>query len=265
MSNQDKITSRDPWANLRSLTRARIALGRAGASLPTDEVLRFGYAHAQARDAVHVPLDTGELCRLLNEAGFATLPVHSAAPDRSTYLLRPDLGRKLNSASIAALETFPDKRWDLIVMVGDGLSSVAVRKHAQPVLERLRAALPSQWRFGPVVVANQARVALGDPVGERLQARVVAVLIGERPGLSSPDSLGIYLTYAPRVGRQDSERNCISNVRPEGLGYDDAVRKTIWLVNESMRLGLTGVNLKDRSDTAALTPHDPPPALTSGK
>lgn len=264
MANQDKITSRDPWANLRSLTRARIALGRAGASLPTNEVLRFAYAHAQARDAVHVPLDTDDLCRSLNQVGFATLPVHSAAPNRSTYLLRPDLGRKLDSASIAALEKFPDKGWDLIVVIGDGLSSVAVRKNAQPVLERLRTSFPSQWRFGPVVVANQARVALGDPVGELLQAKMVAVFIGERPGLSSPDSLGIYLTYAPRVGRQDSERNCISNVRPDGLGYDDAARKTIWLVNEGMRLGLTGVNLKDRSDLAVFASNGLPPALASG-
>jgi len=252
MADRDSLTCKDPWAHLRSLTRARIALGRAGASLPTDEVLRFGYAHAQARDAVHVPLDTDDLCRSLGEADFATLPVHGAAPDRSTYLLRPDLGRQLDSASAAALAGYPDKGWDLLAVVGDGLSSLAVRRHAQPVLERLRAALPGQWRFGPVVVASQARVALGDPVGELLEAKVVAVLIGERPGLSSPDSLGIYLTYAPRVGRQDSERNCISNIRPEGLGYDDAVRKTIWLANEGMRLGLTGVELKDRSDQESL-------------
>lgn len=264
MARSDDLTSRDPWANLRSLTRARIALGRAGASLPTDEVLRFGYAHAQARDAVHVPLDTDDLCRSLEAAGFATVPVHSAAPDRSTYLLRPDLGRKLDGASIAALQAYPDKACDLLVMVGDGLSSMAVRRHAQPVLERLRAMLPGPWRMGPVVVASQARVALGDPVGELLQARVVAVLIGERPGLSSPDSLGIYLTYAPRVGRQDSERNCVSNIRPEGLGYDAAAGKTLWLVHEAMRLRLTGVNLKDRSDLAALSPLALPPAPASG-
>lgn len=264
MADRDKLTSLDPWASLRNLTRARIALGRAGASLPTDEVLRFGYAHAQARDAVHVPLDTEELCQSLNKAGFATLQVHSAAPDRSTYLLRPDLGRKLDSASISALERYPDKDWDLLAVVGDGLSSMAVRRNAQAVLERLRAALPCQWRFGPVVVASQARVALGDPVGELLQAKVVAVLIGERPGLSSPDSLGIYLTYAPRAGRQDSERNCISNVRPEGLDYGTAVHKTLWLANEAMKLKLSGVDLKDRSDLAMLASDGRHPPLTSG-
>lgn len=252
MSEEDRLIHPDPWARLRSLTRARIALGRTGISLPTDEVLRFGYAHAQARDAVHVPLDTGSLAGSLNAAGFDTLQVHSAAPDRATYLLRPDLGRKLDSASIAALAQYPDKGWDLLAVVGDGLSSMAVSRHALPVLERLRAALPAHWRLGPVVIASQARVALGDPIGEALQARMVAVLIGERPGLSSPDSLGIYLTYAPQTGRQDSERNCISNIRPEGLDYGEAARKTVWLANEGMRRGLTGVDLKDQSDLAVL-------------
>lgn len=246
------LTTPDLWSHLRGLTRARIALGRAGGSLPTDEVLRFGYAHALARDAVHRPLDLAGLRGALQAAGFDTLEVKSGAPDRSSYLLRPDLGRQLAVESEDSLRAYPHKHWDLVVVVGDGLSSLAVGSHAQPLLERLRADLPGAWRMGPVVLASQARVALGDPIGELLGARVVAVLIGERPGLSSPDSLGVYLTYEPRVGRQDAERNCISNIRPEGLGYRAAVHKLLWLVDAAMRLKLSGVNLKDRSDLAAL-------------
>lgn len=245
-------TITDPWRHLRSFTRARIALGRTGDSLPTSEVLGFGYAHALARDAVHRPLDLAALADELKQSGFDTIAVKSAVPDRSTYLLRPDLGRELAPDSADALRAQPEKGWDLVAVVGDGLSSLAVSRHARPLLERIRAALPQAWRFGPVVLASQARVALGDPVGELLQAGMVAVLIGERPGLTSPDSLGLYLTHAPRTGRQDSERNCISNIRPEGLGYDDAARKMVWLVNEGMRLGLTGVGLKDRSDQELL-------------
>jgi ethanolamine ammonia-lyase small subunit len=247
-----ELTTTDPWANLRRFTRARIALGRAGDSLPTSEILNFGYAHALARDAVHRPLDLAALADELAQAGFATLNVKSAAPDRSTYLLRPDLGRELAPDSIDNLRVRPDKGWDLVTVVGDGLSSMAVSRHAKPLLERIRAALPKAWRFGPVVLASQARVALGDPIGELLQAKMVVVLIGERPGLTSPDSLGLYLTHAPKTGRQDSERNCISNIRPEGLGYDAAARKAIWLASEAMRLGLTGVGLKDCSDQSVL-------------
>ncbi|HEX8978373.1 MAG TPA: ethanolamine ammonia-lyase subunit EutC [Parasulfuritortus sp.] len=251
MAGRD-LTTPDPWRHLRSFTRARIALGRAGDSLPTDEILGFGYAHALARDAVHRPLDLAALADELKQSGFDTLNVRSAAPDRSAYLLRPDLGRELAPDSADTLRTQPEKGWDLVAVVGDGLSSLAVGRHARPLLERIRAALPQAWRFGPVVLASQARVALGDPVGELLQAKMVAVLIGERPGLTSPDSLGLYLTHAPKTGCQDSARNCISNIRPEGLGYDDAARKTVWLAKEGMRLGLTGVGLKDRSDQELL-------------
>jgi ethanolamine ammonia-lyase small subunit len=247
-----ELTTTDPWANLRRFTGARIALGRAGDSLPTNEILNFGYAHALARDAVHRPLDMAALADELAQAGFATLNVKSAAPDRATYLLRPDLGRELAPDSIDTLRAYPEKGWDLIAMVGDGLSSMAVSRHAKPLLERMRDALPKTVRFGPVVLASQARVALGDPIGELLEAKMVAVLIGERPGLTSPDSLGLYLTHTPRSGRQDSERNCISNIRPEGLDYDAAARKAIWLANEAMRLGLTGVGLKDCSDQGVL-------------
>jgi ethanolamine ammonia-lyase small subunit len=238
----------DPWSELRVHTPARVALGRTGVSLPTHELLRFGLAHAMARDAVHVPLDAPALCQQLQAHGWPSLQVRSAAPDRATYLLRPDLGRRLDEASATRLREHTTTACDLQLVVGDGLSSLAVSRHAVPLIEQLRAQAPAAWRFGPVVVAEQARVALGDPIGELLQARLVVVLIGERPGLSSPDSLGIYLTWAPRSGRHDAERNCISNVRPEGLGYAQAARKLLWLCGEALRLQLTGVQLKDRSD-----------------
>lgn len=249
---EQKIVVADPWAKLRAFTRARIALGRAGSSLPTDEVLRFAYAHALARDAVHRPLDAAGFCQTLAAAGFDTLPVSSAAADRSSYLLRPDLGRRLDDASAALLQQHAGKGCDVLLMAGDGLSSLAVSQHAQPLLEAMRMLLPASWSIGPLVVATQARVALSDEVGELLRARLVVLLIGERPGLSSPDSLGIYITFAPRVGRQDAERNCISNVRPEGLGYAAAARKALWLATEALRLQLSGINLKDQSDIAEI-------------
>ena len=252
MSDDDRNpVCADPWRQLRSLTPARIALGRAGGSLPTKEVLEFGMAHAMARDAVHTPLDVDALCADLQERGFDTLRVTSAAPDRATYLLRPDLGRRLSDEGEAALRALPRKDTEVLFVVGDGLSSMAIANHAQPLLERLRELAPD-WAAAPVVVATHARVALSDPIGEGLHARVVVMLIGERPGLSSPDSLGLYITHAPRVGRQDSERNCISNVRPEGLSYAEAARKATWLVCEALRLGQTGIGLKDQSDVAEI-------------
>lgn len=252
MANQKLVVS-DPWTHLKTFTRARIALGRTGSSLPTEEVLQFGYAHAMARDAVHKPLDVENFCGNLQTSGFDVVNVQSAAPDRATYLLRPDLGRKLDDDSINRLQDDERKDCDVVLVVGDGLSSLAVSNHAQAVLEALRAAFPTHWVIGPVVVATQARVALSDHVGDLLRARLVVMLVGERPGLTSPDSLGIYITYAPRVGRQDAERNCISNVRPEGLNYLAAARKTCWLVNEALRLKVSGVALKDESDVAEIT------------
>ena len=248
----DSVLSIDPWQQLRRFTRARIALGRVGSSLPTKEVLDFGMCHAMARDAVHSPLDVDVFCDALQSAGFETLRVRSAALDRSLYLLRPDLGRKLTEECAEVLLAAAGKPYDIAFVVGDGLSSLAVSHHAQAVLESLRTLLPQAIRVAPVVVATQARVALGDQVGELLHARVVIMLIGERPGLTSPDSLGIYITYGPRVGKQDSERNCISNVRPEGLNYEGAARKTLWLVNEALRLKLSGIGLKDQSDVAEI-------------
>jgi ethanolamine ammonia-lyase small subunit len=241
---------KDPWDALRQFTPARIALGRAGNGVPTGPLLAFNLAHAQARDAVHHPLDAEALHDALRAQGFASLDVHSAAPDREHYLRRPDLGRRLSGESRDALEQAASEAGaapEVVFVVADGLSALAASRQAMPLLVEVRARL-ADWRIGPVVVARQSRVALGDEIGELLGAQLVAVLIGERPGLSSPDSLGVYLTYAPKVGRSDAERNCISNVRPEGLGYAAAAHKLHYLLTHARRLGLTGVGLKDESD-----------------
>jgi ethanolamine ammonia-lyase small subunit len=242
------IAQADCWAGLRSLTPARLALGRAGASLPTGEVLRFGWDHAQARDAVQLRLDVHALEQEITALGLATVRVASRAADRSTYLMRPDLGRRLDSSDAQALDQAAGSGCDLALVVADGLSSLAVQRHAPAVLGQIIGTAPTDWRLSPVVIATQARVALGDDIGERLRAQMVAILIGERPGLSSPDSLGIYLTWQPRVGRSDAERNCISNIRPEGLSYAQAAHKLIWLCQQARRMSLSGVGLKDRSD-----------------
>ncbi|MCP8467331.1 ethanolamine ammonia-lyase subunit EutC [Pseudomonas sp. ZM23] len=242
-----ELVQSDPWDELRAHTSARIALGRVGSSLPTREVLKFGLAHAQARDAVHHPLDFTALQQALEHEGFRVLRARSEAPDRHTYLLRPDLGRALH----------PDSQWqlkgskaaaELVIVIADGLSSVAVQQHALPLLLALRERLPGDWANIPVVLAEQGRVAIGDGIGEALGAKLALVLIGERPGLSSPDSLGLYLTWQPRVGRMDSERNCISNVRPQGLPYGLAAHKLAHLLQQALRLRLSGVGLKDDSE-----------------
>ena len=247
----------DSWGHLKTYTRARIALGRTGVSLPTEEILQFSYAHAMARDAVHAPLDASALSARLQQNGFESLQVGSAVPDRTSYLLRPDLGRQLAAESAALLGTTGPAGCDLALVVGDGLSSLAVTRHALPVLVALRELLPQGWRVAPVIVAQQARVALSDEIGALLKARVVAMLVGERPGLTAADSLGIYITYQPHVGRQDSERNCISNIRPEGLSYAEAARKALWLITEAMRLQLSGVGLKDQSEMVQITQSRP--------
>ncbi|ANB70938.1 ethanolamine ammonia-lyase [Paraburkholderia phytofirmans OLGA172] len=248
---------KNPWNALRQFTNARIALGRAGNSLPTAPLLAFNLSHAQARDAVHHPLDTDVLHAQLRAQNFSTLDVHSAAPDREHYLRRPDLGRRLSDESRTALGQLKVDSPEVVFVIADGLSAFAASKQSIPLLQAVIPRL-ADWKIGPVVVARQARVALGDEIGELLNARLVVMLIGERPGLSSPDSLGVYLTYAPKVGCSDAQRNCISNVRPEGLDYPLAAHKLHYLLTHARRLGLTGVGLKDDSDALlASTPTVP--------
>lgn len=250
----------DPWQALAALTPARIALGRTGCSLPTREVLRLGLAHARARDAVHRPLDAAAVVASLEALGFPTLCVASAAPSREAYLRRPDLGRRLSPAARQDIERLPAAAVDLALVVADGLSSAAIHGHAAGLLAAFRPAIAQAgWTLAPVAVATGARVALGDEIGEKLSARASVVLIGERPGLSAPDSLGLYLTFAPRVGRSDAERNCISNIRAEGLSYEAAAFKLAWLLGEAFRRGLTGVALKDESDARRLAGAPVPP------
>jgi ethanolamine ammonia-lyase small subunit len=247
----------DLWSNWREFTPARIALGRVGASQPTDALLQFSMAHANARDAVYEPLDLASLFAQL-EGPTECVAVKSRATDRAQYLRRPDFGRRLDAPSVERLRTLqqrltpesnsnPDSGIDLVIVIADGLSALATSRHAVPLIEALRKTLEG-WRIGPIVIAEQARVALGDEVGELLNARCVAVLIGERPGLSSPASLGIYLTWNPRVGRTDAERNCISNIRPAGLSYEHAATKLVALLEGAKRLGATGINLKEDDD-----------------
>lgn len=237
------------WEPLRRATPARIGLGRAGNAMPTAEVLSFGAAHAAARDAVHLPLDVEVLVEALDGLGLGTpAVVASAAPDRATYLTRPDLGRVPG----ADLELGPGGA-EIAVVVADGLSAEAVAKHAVPLLEHLVPLLDSATTLAAPVVATQARVALGDHIGRALGARLVLVLIGERPGLSSSDSLGAYLTWDPRPGVLDSARNCVSNIRPpHGLDHATAARTIASLVAGARALGATGVALKDGSFTASL-------------
>jgi ethanolamine ammonia-lyase small subunit len=250
-------TVANPWQSLRKLTQARIALGRAGTSLPTERHLEFQLAHARARDAVHRTLAIDPLRAALEQRGLEIIALRSAAGDRPIYLQRPDQGRRLERDSRATLEARARRSKETIdaaFVIADGLSAFAIEEHAVPFLD---AVLPvcrrEGWRIAPIVIVEQGRVAVGDEVGQILGARMVAILIGERPGLSSPDSMGIYLTYAPRVGTIDSQRNCISNIRREGLSYEVAAHKLHYLMSEAKRRKLTGVEVKDESESRKTT------------
>ncbi len=235
-------TAAELWARFRRATPARIGLGRAGDALRTDALLDFQLAHAQARDAIHGGVDFSALAARL---GQPTLQVHSAAPDRATYIRRPDLGRRLDAPSRDLLATRrADPAWDVTFIVADGLSSAAIEDHAANLLHAVLPRLQG-WRISPVVLAEQARVALSDEIGALLNTRLAVMLIGERPGLSVRNSLGVYLTFGPRPGRADSERNCISNIHADGLGYATAAEKLLWLISESCRLEATGFMLKE--------------------
>jgi ethanolamine ammonia-lyase small subunit len=235
----------DRLSRLRASTPARIFLPRAGAAIATKANLGFQMAHAQARDAVGDRLDAAMLADELRAHGHDTVYVNSAAADRRTFLMRPDLGRRLDDASRLRLAAISGK-CDVLFVVVDGLSARAITTHAVPLLDAALPAFKSDlWKIGPIVVVQQGRVAIGDEIGEILGATLLAVLIGERPGLSSPDSLGVYLTFAPRVGRTDAERNCLSNIRQQGMSYTEAAAKLFYLCGEARRRRISGVELKD--------------------
>ena len=234
----------DPWSRFRAATPARINLGRAGDALPTPALIEFQADHARARDAVHGAVDFPALAEVI--APHPTLRVQSRAGDRSTYLRRPDLGRRLSEESAAIL---PKSQWDILFVIADGLSAQAVSHHAAATLKACMDRLPG-WKIAPIVLAEQARVALGDEAGEIMGADMVAILIGERPGLSVADSLGIYLTRAPKVGTKDSGRNCISNIHDAGLSPDQAAAKLVWLASQAKARRLTGVDLKEDAEGA---------------
>lgn len=239
----------DPFARFRAVTRARIGLGRAGDSLPIRAVLDFQLAHARARDAVHGHVDFAAMAERI-AAARAVIRLKSRAADRPTYLARPDLGRRVDPAALMLVEKGD---WDVAFVIADGLSAAAVEAHAEIVLSACLRRL-GDLKVAPVILGEQARVAFGDEVGETLGARMVVVLIGERPGLSVPDSLGAYLTFGPKVGRRDSERNCLSNIHADGLAHETAADKIVWLIREALRLGLTGVDLKEDMGGAAALP-----------
>jgi ethanolamine ammonia-lyase small subunit len=263
----DEAVTKNAWSKLNTFTDARVGLGRSGVSVPTKHLLAFQLAHAQAIDAVHTQLDTKTLCKTLTEQDWAPdcapLILHSRATDRATYLQRPDYGRRLDDTSVALLDKHTEEnthkaQYDLAIAVVDGLSSLAIEQNTLPFLSALfncfkKGTTPqdkasNHWNIAPISIVQQGRVAIGDDICQHLKAKCVLVLIGERPGLSSPDSLGLYLTWEGKTGLTDASRNCISNVRPAGLVYQEAARKAFYLLNEAQTLKLSGVKLKDRSD-----------------
>jgi ethanolamine ammonia-lyase small subunit len=243
------IVTRDPWMSFREFTDARIALGRCGSSMPLASVLELRLTHARAKDAVTMHLESDHLKAQLSDIGLEAILLQSATADRTEYLKRPDLGRCLDAASLETLAL----RWqslpfDIVLVIGDGLSARAIHESAIPFVAQFAdvCATRTSFRLGPVSIVTNCRVATGDEIGEVLRARIVVVLIGERPGLSSPNSMGIYLTYSPQRGLSDEARNCISNIRPGGLPLAEAVRKLAYLIEGSFRLNASGVTLKDR-------------------
>lgn len=242
------VTSSRSLRDLRELTPARVGLGRAGVSLPTSVLLAFTLDHARARDAVHAVFDVAAIAAGLGELGLEALDVQSSARSRKEYLGRSDLGRKLDPASQHLLTSQHSGSCQLAIVIGDGLSPSAVHAHAVRLVRHLTPRLADDGiAIGHAVVASGARVALGDEIGEILGARMIVMLIGERPGLSAPDSLGAYLTFAPKTGLTDEKRNCVSNIHAAGLGYDEAASRIAWLVREGLARGITGIALKDES------------------
>lgn len=246
MNIQKAIVQSDPWAELKTFTAARIALGRTGTAEPLQALLAFRLAHANARDAVYAVLDQPMLLQDLQSLQQAAFTLTTQAASRSEYLQYPDRGRRLHAKAIAQLNEFNSTGYDICIVLADGLSATAINNHAIPVLKILLPLFENaRLSVAPVCMVQEGRVAIGDACGHLLKAKLVIVLIGERPGLSSPDSLGAYLTYQPAPGLTDESRNCISNIRPEGLNYPAAAEKIFFLSNESLRLQLSGVGLKD--------------------
>ena len=255
-----KETHLDQWEQLKQFTDARIALGRAGCSIPTQAMLEFQLAHAQARDAVYQMLDTDALQERIRPLRLDTVVVQSKALDKQDYLKRPDLGRVLNQASSQALidvKRSGANSYDVCIVIGDGLSALAIEENAVAFITALKSQIDAeQWSIAPLVIATGSRVALGDEVAEIFNANMLVMLIGERPGLSSPDSMGIYYTWNAQSGYLDSKRNCISNVRPAGLSIAIATQRLMNLMRQSQKLGYSGVNLKDEHDLEMVeTPH----------
>ncbi|GAB3910399.1 ethanolamine ammonia-lyase subunit EutC [Larkinella knui] len=246
----------DPWIFLQNHTSARIARGRTGHSLPTRALLDFQLDHARARDAVYSELERDELLERLQAVHQPVLLLHSRAENRQQYLQRPDYGRKLAEKSRESLTGFEDLTgFDLCIVIADGLSATAINRHAVTVVSRLGEEVSKLgWSLAPLCLVEQGRVAIGDEIAHALKADMVVVLIGERPGLTSPDSLGAYLTFRPQPGLTDESRNCISNIRPEGFPYEAAVQKLLYLLTEMKARRLSGVQLKDEFDDNLLTP-----------
>lgn len=239
-----------PWTNLRKLTAARIGLKRSGASLATQPLLEFQLAHARARDAVHAPLDEEQLAANLAPLGLPVLRITSAVADKQSYLMRPDLGRQIAPDAILAPHA---GAYDVVFVVSDGLSAQAVQRHAAPLLAEALPVLRSQgWRIAPLVIVRHGRVAIGDAIAIAIGASCAAVLIGERPGLSAPDSMGAYLTWQPGAATTDADRNCLSNIRPAGIGPADAAFKLTHLMAAMRARRQSGVRLKDLSDRLLL-------------
>ena len=272
MTDRHPLVTTAPWDSLKRFTDARIALGRAGHSLPTQAHLNFQLAHAQARDAVHLPFDAQGITSALHAMGLQSISLHSAAPDRYTYLQRPDLGRRLSAASLAQLHgaaggaaEADGGAFDIAFAIVDGLSALAVHQNATALLgatlARLQTDAVQPWSVAPIALVQQGRVAVGDEVGQTLKARMVVVMIGERPGLSSPDSMGLYITWAPAVGLSDAQRNCISNVRPAGLSVDAAADKLVYLMQQARQRRLSGVGLKDESGAPSAIDTDANPRI----
>jgi ethanolamine ammonia-lyase small subunit len=248
-TNNPPTLALDPWHSLTCFTPARIALGRAGMSLPTSAYLDFQLAHALARDAVTIPLDFADLEQRLSEQGYQSMTLQSQADNQAMYLQRPDLGRLLNKSSLNCLRSTSLNSTDAVVVVADGLSSKAIEHHAVPFLNLLLPELQQKgYQLPPVCLVKHGRVAIGDALAEHYSARLCIILIGERPGLSSPDSMGIYFTYQAKSGLStDADRNCISNIHKNGLTYQQAMKKLLFLIDSSEKLKSSGVDLKDET------------------